>query len=133
MCIRDSACLVPTSIARSGGPEICAIWRFQGYAPSGVRALRVLFVKYHEAADQQPLSRRAAEKLGIFPSLPLASLARWVRQHGFDVRILARHVKNIPPQDAARDVAEYDPQVVAITVKTLGWPACIEIAEMVRA
>jgi anaerobic magnesium-protoporphyrin IX monomethyl ester cyclase len=95
--------------------------------------VRVLFIKYHEAADQQPLSRRAAEKLGIFPSLPLASLASWIRQHGFDVRILDLHVKNITPQDAAREVAEYDPQVVAITVKTLGWPACIEIAEMVRA
>lgn len=95
--------------------------------------MRVLFIKYHEAADQQPLSRRAAEKLGIFPSLPLASLASWVRQHGFDVRILDLHVKNITPQDATREVADYDPQVVAITVKTLGWPACIEIAEMVRA
>jgi anaerobic magnesium-protoporphyrin IX monomethyl ester cyclase len=49
------------------------------------------------------------------------------------VRILDLHVKNITPHDAAREVAEYDPQVVAITVKTLGWPACIEIAEMVRA
>jgi anaerobic magnesium-protoporphyrin IX monomethyl ester cyclase len=95
--------------------------------------VRVLFVKYHEAADQQPLSRRAAEKLGIFPSLPLASLASWIRQHDFDVRILDLHVKNITPRDAAREVADYDPQVVAITVKTLGWPACIEIAEMVRA
>ena len=41
---------------------------------------RVLFIKYHEAADQQPLSKKAAEKLGIFPSLALAGLAAWVRQ-----------------------------------------------------
>ena len=32
---------------------------------------RVQFIKYHEAADQQPLSKKAAEKLGIFPSLAL--------------------------------------------------------------
>ena len=30
-----------------------------------------MFIKYHEAADQQPLSKKAAEKLGIFPAFRL--------------------------------------------------------------
>ena len=49
---------------------------------------KILFIKYHEAADQQPLSKKAAEKLGIFPSLALLQLAGWVRQHGFPVELI---------------------------------------------
>ncbi len=93
---------------------------------------RVMFIKYHEAADQQPLSKKAAEKLGIFPSLPLASLAAWVRQHGFEARIIDLHAENIYPAQAAGRLQEFDPQIVALTAKTLGWPAVIEIAQMVR-
>ena len=93
---------------------------------------RVQFIKYHEAVDQQPLSKKAAEKLGIFPSLALSSLAVWVRQNGFDVDLIDLHVENIYPQDAAGRVQDYDPHIVALTAKTLGWPAEIEIAQMVR-
>jgi anaerobic magnesium-protoporphyrin IX monomethyl ester cyclase len=93
---------------------------------------RVLFIKYHEAADQQPLSKKAAEKLGIFPSLALAGLAAWVRQHGYPVQLIDLHVSNMYPKDASGLVAEYDPHIVALTSKTLGWPAVIEIAQMVR-
>jgi anaerobic magnesium-protoporphyrin IX monomethyl ester cyclase len=94
---------------------------------------RVLFMKYHEAADQQPLSKKAAEKLGIFPSLALGGLASWVRQHGYPVGLIDLHVENLYPKDAADRVREFDPQIVALTSKTLGWPAVIEIAQMVRA
>lgn len=97
-----------------------------------MRKTKVLFIKYHEAADQQPLSKKAAEKLGIFPSLALAGLAAWVRQHGFPVQLIDLHVENIYPADAADRVREFDPQIVALTSKTLGWPAVIEIAQMVR-
>ena len=90
-------------------------------------------VHTYEAADQQPLSQETAEKLGIFPSLALGSLAAWVRQNGFDVRLIDLHVENIYPQDAASRVRDYDPHIVALTAKTLGWPAVIEIAQMVRA
>lgn len=94
---------------------------------------RVLFIKYHEAADQQPLSKKAAEKLGIFPSLALAGLAAWVRQHGYATKIIDLHVQNMFPADADGLVREFDPHIVALTSKTLGWPAVIEIAQMVRA
>ena len=94
---------------------------------------RVLFIKYHEAADQQPLSKKAAEKLGIFPSLALAGLAAWVRQHGYATKIIDLHVQNMFPTDADGLVREFDPHIVALTSKTLGWPAVIEIAQMVRA
>ncbi|MDP6933331.1 MAG: radical SAM protein, partial [Myxococcota bacterium] len=93
---------------------------------------KILFMKYHEAADQQPLSKKAAEKLGIFPSLPLAGIAAWVRQHGYQVQLVDLHVENIYPKDAKDRVREYDPQIVALTAKTLGWPAVIEIAQMCR-
>ena len=94
---------------------------------------RVLFIKYHEAADQQPLSKKAAEKLGIFPSLALAGLAAWVRQHGYATKIIDLQVQNMFPTDADGLVREFDPHIVALTSKTLGWPAVIEIAQMVRA
>ena len=94
---------------------------------------RVLFVKYHEAADQQPLSKKAAEKLGIFPSLALAGLAAWVRQHGYPVQLIDLHVENKYPKDVVDRVRDYDPQIIALTSKTLGWPAVIEIAQMARA
>ncbi|MBM4391886.1 MAG: radical SAM protein [Deltaproteobacteria bacterium] len=94
---------------------------------------KILFMKYHEAADQQPLSKKAAEKLGIFPSLSLLSLASWVRQHGFPVRVIDLHAENLYPKEAADRVREFDPQIVALTAKTLGWPAVIEIAQMVKA
>ena len=94
---------------------------------------RVMFIKYHEAADQQPLSKKAAEKLGIFPSLPLGGIAAWVRQNGFDVRLIDLHVENVYPKDATDRVRDYDPHIVALTAKTLGWPAVIEIAQMVKA
>ncbi len=55
---------------------------------------RILFIKYHEAADQQPLSKKAAEKLGIFPSLPLLSLAAWVRENGFQVDYIDRAIQD---------------------------------------
>lgn len=96
------------------------------------RKTRVLFIKYHEAADQQPLSKKAAEKLGIFPSLALAGLAAWVRQHGFPVGIIDLHVENLMPEDASDRVRHFAPDIVALTSKTLGWPAVIEIAQMVR-
>ena len=99
----------------------------------GIKKTKVLFIKYHEAADQQPLSKKAAEKLGIFPSLALGGLASWVRQNGFPVGFIDLHVENIYPKDAADRVREFDPQIVALTSKTLGWPAVIEIAQMVRA
>jgi radical SAM superfamily enzyme YgiQ (UPF0313 family) len=94
---------------------------------------RVLFIKYHEAADQQPLSQKAAEKLGIFPSLPLLGLAAYVRQHGFPVKFIDLHAMNLATAEGDSLVREFDPQVVALTAKTLGWPAVIEIAQMVRA
>ena len=94
---------------------------------------RVMFIKYHEAADQQPLSKKAAEKLGIFPSLSLAGLAAYVRQNGYPVQLIDLHVENIYPADATSRVRDYDPHIVALTAKTLGWPAVIEIAQMVRA
>ncbi|MCB9746311.1 MAG: B12-binding domain-containing radical SAM protein [Alphaproteobacteria bacterium] len=94
---------------------------------------RVLLIKYHEAADQQPLSKKAAEKLGIFPSLPLLGLASWVRQHGYDVKLIDLHAKNLLPAEAQALVREADPHIVGLTAKTLGWPAVIEIAQMVRA
>ena len=93
---------------------------------------KILFIKYHEAADQQPLSQKAAEKLGIFPSLALAQLAAWVRQAGFPAQIIDLHAENISPKDAESRVRDYDPDIVALTAKTLGWPAVIEIAQMVR-
>jgi len=93
---------------------------------------KVLFIKYHEAADQQPLSQKAAEKLGIFPSLALASLASWIRQAGYPVGLIDLHVENIFPKDAESRVRDFDPTIVALTSKTLGWPAVIEIAQMVR-
>ena len=37
------------------------------------------------------------------------------------------------PTDADGLVREFDPHIVALTSKTLGWPAVIEIAQMVRA
>ncbi len=93
---------------------------------------RVMFIKYHEAADQQPLSKKAAEKLGIFPSLALGGLAAWVRQHGYAVNLIDLHVENLYPNDVTGRVSDYDPHIVALTSKTLGWPAVIEIAQMVR-
>lgn len=98
----------------------------------GLKRTRVLFIKYHEAADQQPLSKKAAEKLGIFPSLALAGLAAWVRQHGYPVGLIDLHVENLMPADAADRVRDFNPDIVALTSKTLGWPAVIEIAQMVR-
>ena len=97
-----------------------------------LKKTKVLFIKYHEAADQQPLSKKAAEKLGIFPSLALAGLAAWVRQHGYQVKIIDLHVRNQFPQDATQEVEDYDPDIIALTSKTLGWPAVIEIAQMAR-
>ena len=98
-----------------------------------LKKTRVLFIKYHEAADQQPLSKKAAEKLGIFPSLALAGLAAWIRQHEYPVGLIDLHVENLFPKDAAGRVREFAPDIVALTSKTLGWPAVIEIAQMVRA
>lgn len=93
---------------------------------------RVLFIKYHEAADQQPLSKKAAEKLGIFPSIPLLQLAAWTRHHGYEVDYLDLHARNDLVEDAAPDVQAFKPDIIALTAKTLGWPAVIEIAQMVR-
>ncbi len=94
---------------------------------------RVLFLKYHEDADQQPLSRKAAERLGIFPSLALGGLAAVVRNHGFPVRIIDLHAENIFPEESASRVREYSPQVIALTAKTLGWPAVVELALLARS
>lgn len=93
---------------------------------------KVQFIKYHEAADQQPLSKKAAEKLGIFPSLALGGIAAWIRQHGFSVDLIDLHVENIYPKDAAGRVRDFAPDIIALTSKTLGWPAVIEIALMAR-
>jgi len=93
---------------------------------------RILFIKYHEAADQQPLSKKAAEKLGIFPSLALGGLAAWLRQNGFPVGLIDLHAENLYPKDAADRVREFKPDIIALTSKTLGWPAVIEIAQMAR-
>ena len=49
------------------------------------------------------------------------------------MNLLDLHVENIYPKDAVDRVRDYDPQIVALTAKTLGWPAVIEIAQMVRA
>jgi anaerobic magnesium-protoporphyrin IX monomethyl ester cyclase len=93
---------------------------------------RIQFIKYHEAADQQPLSKKAAEKLGIFPSLPLLSLAAWCRENGFEVDYLDMHARNALVEDLDVEVVKFGPDIVALTAKTLGWPAVIEIGQMVR-
>ncbi len=98
----------------------------------GTRDTRVLFVKYHEAADQQPLSRKAAEKMGIYPNLSLGGLAAWLRQHGFPVHFIDLHAENILVEQAADAIRQIDPHIVALTCKTLGWPAVLEIAQLVR-
>ena len=64
---------------------------------------RVMLIKYHEAADQQPLSKKAAEKLGIFPSLPLGGLASWVRQNGYGVQLIDLHVCLLYTSPSPRD------------------------------
>lgn len=97
-----------------------------------VKKTKILFIKYHEAADQQPLSQKAAEKLGIFPSLALAQLAAWLRHNGFPVGLVDLHAENLQPMDAQSRVRDFAPDIVALTAKTLGWPAVIEIAQMVR-
>lgn len=102
-------------------------------APGLNRKPRTLLLKYHENADQQPLSKKAAEKLGIFPSLPLATLAGVLRHHGYPVKVIDLHALNILVKDAASLVDEYAPDVVGLTCKTLGWPAVLEIAKMVKA
>ncbi len=100
---------------------------------STAKSTRIQFIKYHEAADQQPLSKKAAEKLGIFPSIPLLQLAAWVRSNGFgNVEYLDLHARNLLPEEANAVVRDFDADVVALTAKTLGWPAVIEIALMVR-
>lgn len=97
------------------------------------RKPRTLLMKYHENADQQPLSKKAAEKLGIFPSLPLAALAGVLRHNGYPVKIIDLHAQNIMVKDAAPMVVDYAPEIVGLTCKTLGWPAVLEIAKMVKA
>ncbi len=97
------------------------------------RKPRTLFIKYHEIADQQPMSAKAAAKFGIFPTLPLATLAAVLREHDYPVKILDLHALNLPVADAAPLVAEARPDVVGLTCKTLGWPAVLEIARMVKA
>ena len=42
---------------------------------------------------------KAAEKLGIFPSLALGGLAAWVRQNGYPVQLIDLHVENLYPND----------------------------------
>jgi len=98
----------------------------------GSKRTRVLFVKYHEAADQQPLSQKAAEKMGIYPSLSLGSLASWLRQNGFPVAMMDLHAHNLLVEEAGDSIREFDPQIVALTCKTLGWPAVLQIAQLVR-
>ena len=98
----------------------------------GTKKTRIQFIKYHEAADQQPLSKKAAEKLGIFPSLPLLSLASWCRENGFTVDYLDMHARNALVEELDVEVIDFAPDIVALTAKTLGWPAVIEIAQMVR-
>ncbi len=97
------------------------------------RKPRTLFIKYHEIADQQPMSEKAARRFGIFPTLSLATLAAVLRKHDYPVRILDLHALNIPVENAAALVAEARPDVVGLTCKTLGWPAVLAIARMVKA
>ena len=97
----------------------------------GSKNTRILFIKYHEAADQQPLSKKAAEKLGIFPSLALGQMAAWCRHHGYDVGFIDLHAENLIPSEAQDRVRHFAPNIVGLTAKTLGWPAVIEIAQMI--
>ena len=76
---------------------------------STAKSTRIQFIKYHEAADQQPLSKKAAEKLGIFPSIPLLQLAAWVRSNGFgNVEYLDLHARNLLPEEANAVVRDFD-------------------------
>lgn len=85
---------------------------------STAKSTRIQFIKYHEAADQQPLSKKAAEKLGIFPSIPLLQLAAWVRSNGFgNVEYLDLHARNLLPEEANAVVRDFDADVVALTAK----------------
>ncbi len=97
------------------------------------RKPRTILMKYHENADQQPMSKKAAEKLGIFPSLPLASLAAVLRVNDYPVKIVDLHALNILVKDAASIIEDDKPDIVGLTVKTLGWPAVLQIAQMVKA
>lgn len=97
------------------------------------RKPKTLLMKYHENADQQPMSTKAAEKLGIFPSLPLASLAAMLRHHDYPVKVLDLHALNIMVRDAATLLLDDPPDIVGITCKTLGWPSVLQIAQMVKA
>ena len=84
-----------------------------------MKKTKILFIKYHEAADQQPLSQKAAEKLGIFPSLALAQLAAWVRQHGYKVGLIDLHAENLLPKDAESRFADEKPDIVALTANAM--------------
>jgi len=97
------------------------------------RKPRTLLIKYHENADQQPMSEKAAKKLGIFPSLPLACLAAVLREKGYPVKILDLHAHNILIKDGAALVRDDKPDIVGLTCKTLGWPSVLQIAQMVKA
>ena len=73
---------------------------------------RVMFIKYHET-DQQPLSKKAAEKLGVSPAWPSADWA-WCVNTGMP------WISSTCMENLFNDVtvnSDYDPHIVALTSK----------------
>ena len=62
---------------------------------------------------------KAAEKLGIFPSLPLGGIAAWIRQNGFPVELIDLMLK-IFFRQMLLTVCKNMIQKCRLTAKTLG-------------
>ena len=83
-----------------------------------------MFIKYHGSCRPATFIQKAAEKLGIFPSLPLGGIAAWIRQNGFPVDLIDLHVENIFPADAVNRVQEYDPKICSPDSKNTRLAGC---------
>lgn len=92
------------------------------------RKPKTLLIKYHENMNQQPMSPRANDRLGIYPPLGIASVGAYLRSHGYPVELLDIQVLNIAPDRIHERIARADPDVVGITVKTLGLAAALQVA-----
>lgn len=94
---------------------------------------RILFIQPHQDINIHPVPRKKTAVLGRYPSLGLASLAAYVRAHGFaNVSVLDSAAPAMSYEQFEVEIRDRRPDICAITATTIDWPEVVALSRLIK-
>jgi len=93
----------------------------------------VVFVQPHQEINIHPVPRKRTKVLGRYLSLGIASLAAYLRAHGYtDVHAIDTASPLLSYAEFEARIRVLRPALVALTSTTIDWPECVALSRIVK-